>query len=616
MIDGVEACRSEESWISLRALLQASDFEQKDSAWQVVLTCRSLELDGFLSELAKRLPDLIEQVKLVPIEPLTRNEVLEVLTQIPPLTPLVHHTRVIEVFRNAKILEVVATRLAAASVQSAERWVGETSVIHWWWKEIVSEKTSLSERGRILMALATELAEQGKSELPSSGVTGQPSIINDLITENILAETDGSLRFAHDLYADWSRMKVILEKGPDALAYLPNYVRLPQWHHAIRLFGAYLLESPTRNTHRHGLFLIAPDGEASALLAQDLLLEGVLFTSSPLETLESIYDDLLSGDGERLSRLLVRFLHTATVPDPRFSSSLGSEPSLASTWITATYRIPYAPLWPPVLNFVERHIDKLIEIDPLNCARIAKLWMQRSEWLQISSQPAAFIGLHVGRAAAKLALSRTGRFDRPVYAAAFEALLAAARELPDEVSDLVLKLAGRRSWDLSEFSPSDVDPAFLGIWRTYNDSIIPPDEIVDDPPQSWTDGPRAATVSEFQSVFLEPSNSYLLIQQRPEVAAEALLALLIAWPKSTPRFPGSHIRNHGLQYVSHEFPARYWKTPFLPLLRRHPEYGINCLIKLVDFATKRTCDRLESDLGMRLGLEIESRMGKEALAWR
>jgi hypothetical protein len=605
LIDGIEACRTEESWTTLRTLLEASACARADSTWRVVFTCRSLELDGLLSELTKRVPNIIEQVKLVSVEPLTRDEVLEVLAQFPPLTPLVHQTRVIEVFRNAKILDVVVTRLAAASVKSAERWVGETSVIDWWWKEIVSQKTFLSDRGRVLMALATELAEQGKSELPSSGVLGETRIINDLIAENILAETDGSLRFAHDLYADWSRLRVVLEKGADALTCLPDYVTLPQWHHAIRLFGAYILESPVRIDNQHRLFDITTNQTANLLLAKDLLFEGVLLTSSPLDTLESIYHELLSNGGEPLTRLLLRFLHTATVPDPRFSNSQRSGPSLASMRITATYRVPYAPLWPPVLTFIERHLDRLIEIDPLNCARIAKLWMQRAESLQVSGQPAAFVGLHIGRAVTKHMLSRFRRINRSVCSAGFEALLAAARELPDGVSDLVLKLVGRRPWDLSEISPEDVDPSFLGIWRTHDDSLIPSDIVVDDPPQSWPNGPKAATVSEFQSVFLNPWNSYPLIQQRPEVAAEALLALLIAWPKSMPRFPESSIQHHGLQHVSQEFPARYWKTPFLVLLRRNRECGLDCLIKLVDFATERTCDRFQSDLGVRPGLEIE-----------
>jgi hypothetical protein len=274
--------------------------------------------------------------------------------------------------------------------------------------------------------------------------------------------------------------------------------------------------------------------------------------------------------------------------------------------LAAMYRLPYGPLWPPVLSFIERHIEEMAAIDPAACARIAKLWLQLAEIAQVSGQPAAFIALRVAQTVVKKELCSRGHFEQGTAKTAYEALLAAARELPEEVSALVLKLAGRRTWDLAELPLSGVDIRFLGKWENHRDWIIPADEIVDGPPQSWADGPTASTPDAFQEVLLDSSNVNALLEKRPEVLAQALLAVLIDWPKSWPRSPHGHAAEHyGFQYVDQDFPPRYWKTPFLPFLRRRSECGLKRLIKLINFATERTCELLHSEFGVLPTLEIE-----------
>jgi hypothetical protein len=53
---------------------------------------------------------------------------------------------VLDVLRNAEILEIVVNRLTTVSVRGAEHWVGETSVVEWWWKEVVLEGKSITQR--------------------------------------------------------------------------------------------------------------------------------------------------------------------------------------------------------------------------------------------------------------------------------------------------------------------------------------------------------------------------------------------------------------------------------------------------------------------------------------
>jgi hypothetical protein len=112
--------------------------------------------------------------------------------------------------------------------------------------------------------------------------------INQLIEDGILAGTEGQIRFAHDLYSDWSRARALLEMGPDASTFLPTCVEFPQWHHAIRIFGAHLLETPSQSYRWRNLIGSLDNPDSALVLTRDLLVEAPIFAGEPLDALDSI----------------------------------------------------------------------------------------------------------------------------------------------------------------------------------------------------------------------------------------------------------------------------------------------------------------------------------------
>ncbi len=159
------------------------------------------------------------------------------------------------------------------------------------------------------------------------------------------------------------------------------------------------------------------------MLTRDLLIEAAIFAGEPLEALQSIWLYLAGNNGDLLKRLLVRFQHTATIPDPRILNAASSEDPAVLSQLAAICRLPYGPLWPPVLSFIERHIEEVTVVDPLACARIAKLWLQFTELVQVSGHPAALIALRVAQTVAKAELSRRTHLERGTAKIAYEALL-------------------------------------------------------------------------------------------------------------------------------------------------------------------------------------------------
>jgi hypothetical protein len=288
VIDGVEACRSEKSWIAMTALLGGCRFDQTNDPWRVVFSCQTAQLETFLSQLAKKSPETLRHSAFVRVDRLAKNEVLEVIAEFSRLSPLTRRPRVLDVLRNAKILEIVVAQLTTTGVLGAEHWIGETSVVEWWWKEVILAGKSVSPRGHFLIEFAKQLAAKVRTELPSASFPNDMDTINQLIEDGILAGTEGQIRFAHDLYSDWSRARALLEMGPDASTFLPTCVEFPQWHHAIRIFGAHLLETPSQSYRWRNLIGSLDNPDSALVLTRDLLVEAPIFAGEPLDALDSI----------------------------------------------------------------------------------------------------------------------------------------------------------------------------------------------------------------------------------------------------------------------------------------------------------------------------------------
>jgi hypothetical protein len=616
LVDAVENCRSEQAIRNLVELLICCCAAESVSGWRVILACRENEFDRLLAELATRAPEAISVMKSCSVDALDANEVREVLEEIAGMSGLLQNKRLIEILRNAKILDVVATRLTLQGVGAAQQWAGESDVIQWWWNDIIKQHNQASARSTALSQLALLLADENTSELPVSRLsTIDDTVLSGLISERVLTENEGRIRFVHDLYADWSRQRQLLAEGLELGRVLSTRIENPIWQPAIRLLGTYLLEKGDEGRSWREVFALFDTTNPSALLARDLLLEAAAFTSKPGECLEMLWPDLTASDGKLLSRYLIRFLHACTIPDPSVEAQLRSANPALLIQGRAMFRMPYFPYWPPILTLLANHLSEAATLAPLSCAKIAKLWLSFASIVNISGEPAAGIALAVAKHIAVAEIDNRAHVDREVSEIVFEALLFAALERPDEVSDLLLKLVGRRRWEQSEL-PDQIRVEYLGEWPEYQGSLISYEDQVDQPPQAWPDGPSARSVETLQRLLLQPASLSELIRQRPAIAGECLLAVLIGWPKRRipNRYSGMATDHYGFQYIHNDFPPRLWKTPFLIFLRLSPKDGFDCLLKLVNFATDRASEVFFSD-DDRMGPVVTITLGGEETTW-
>ncbi len=200
---------------------------------------------------------------------------------------------------------------------------------------------------------------------------------------------------------------------------------------------------------------------------------------------------------------------------------------------------------------------------------------------------------------------------------AYEAALYAAQDLPDEVASLCLELAKRRDPAPRGSRPRGTDKTGTrGIQsvmagekpgvcstnrRAFRIPIIPLGPLR----EPWPDGPTNCVEEAFQQACLETQAFPYLIRAHPDVALEVLLAVCIEEPKHEDSFGSSLEENRGLGHWIRGYPPLYFRGPFLSFLREVPEKGLSFILRLVNFATKRSVGteprRLE-----RLGLEKQS----------
>lgn len=195
--------------------------------------------------------------------------------------------------------------------------------------------------------------------------------VDGLIRDRLCQEREERLSFCHDLYGDWARQRVLLGKANNLYEYLEPRISSPLWHRAARLYGLHLLEKHEDITNWHTAFIAL---ENASGLTQDLLLEAALFAADPLPLLERLWSDLVANNGLLLRRLLGRFLHVTTLPNPMIREILGT---YSETRAATIDRLPYWPYWLPMLRFLHKHLKDVIELAPKQVAEIADAWLWR-----------------------------------------------------------------------------------------------------------------------------------------------------------------------------------------------------------------------------------------------
>lgn len=581
-------------------LIEILEIDTGESRWNMLVTSQPLRWETVQLQLRQYgLP--LSQEWIRQIEPPDFDALKPVMRALPSLKRPMLEPKLRSLLRNLKILDWVATTVASDPGADID-WVGVSQIIDsiwsWWlvndryWRESVLKKIGIEESKSFSRAVSLDtLTVPEQATLP------------DLESVGIIRIQEGKVRFTHDLIGDWSRLQTLIALPPfRPPSELRERAENPRWHNGIRLYGIRSLERSSDSRTWFELIRQIDDASVLGRLAAALLLESVAFANNAYQLLERTWPHLSSDEGALLKKLLQRFRHSASFPDPRVAT-LTPDKEL-SIWLASSTRIPFWPHWEPMLRFLHAHAAEVKELALEPAAGLCHLWLSQMPAQTQQGNPfpwrreAAELALILARELQALQAEKT-LFNGEGHESVYEAFLYAAVDLPEQVSTLALELAKRRPL-AAEVQQRAEESARRRAKRRqeYKGPVLDDEEFgeigfppahpswLGNPYEPWPVGPKERVDETFRKVCLEKGALLGLMKERPEVAKEIILALCIEAPQleiyaSDPIMGMRHGTAHAMEE------AMFFSGPFLMFLSVNPKKAIETIIELADFATER-----------------------------
>lgn len=594
VIDSAERIEAGE-FVVIRKLLQAilpSDGKETEGAWRVVIVTQTQSW----GEGEKTIPGG-RKAHLVEVEALKSSAVKLALLQSATLGWLAAHDDTIAALTNLRTLAWVI-EAGTALGSNAGGLTSHTAIAHRLWKYWTKDRADVQ-------ALMMRLAQREASFERSFALTELEPADTATFTQRPeelplrLNERTNRIEFEHDLASDWARFQFLKQIWTD----MPQWAALvgnPLWTNALRMLGQFLLRQPAETVTAWDVAFGAAEA-AKNDLAGDILLDALCLDPDAERFLTERVDLLLGNEARHFTRLLLRFHHIATVPTgggTGLSAAVG-------LYIEARYRSIVFGRWPPVLRFFIAQRGRLVGLVSSALAKVIETWLTKTPRTLSSGNLMPF---RREMAEIALAMARTVQVEKghgvmyltrePLL---YTAPLAGAADLPTEVGNWALELAGRREVDAdvkrriaevqlqkakthakrlktdAEYKTRHEERKQMPVSLGSSRERLPP----------WLLGASDKVDMDFRTACIKENGIQSLMRAQPELAAEVLLALIIE-DQPEREYGSARIEiDLGLEYSQDAYPTAYWKSPFFHFFQLAPETALTSLIALVNFCTER-----------------------------
>ncbi|MCK0510919.1 hypothetical protein [Aromatoleum buckelii] len=619
VIDSAEHIEAGE-FVVIRQLLQAilpNEGEKTEGAWRILIVTQTPSWgEGAETILGGRKAHLVE------VEALKSDAVKRALLPSPTLGWLAAHDDTIAALTNLRTLAWVV-KAGAALGSNAGGLASHTAIADHLWKHWTKD---LADVKALMMRLAQREALFERSfaltDLEPADTATFTKRPNELPLR--LNERTNRIEFEHDLAADWARFQFLKQIWTDT----PQWAALasnPLWTNALRMLGQFLLREPAKTATAWDVAFEASEAARNEL-ASDILLDALCLDPDAERFLTERVDLLLDNGAKHFTRLLLRFHHIATVPS---GGGMGLSAAVG-LYMEAQYRSIILGRWPPVLRFLIAQRARLAGLVSSALAKVIETWLKKTPHTLSSGDLMPF---RLELAEMALAMARTVQVEKGhgvMYLARepflYTAPLAGAADLPAEVGNWALELAGRREIDAdvkrriaevqlqkarahAERLKTDAEykarheerkrmPCSIGSIRER----LPP----------WPLGASDKVDMGFRTACIKENGIRSLMRAKPELAAEVLLALIIEDQPEREYGSERFDMELGLAYPEDAYPTAFWKSPFFPFLQLAPEAALTSLIALVNFCTERWVAKVLKDrTGAAPGVTLQFADGSE-----
>lgn len=619
VIDSAERIEAGE-FVVIRQLLQAivpNDGEGTEGAWRVVIVTQTqswVERDETI--LGGRRAHLVE------VEALKGDAVKLALLPSPILGWLAAHDDTIAALSNLRTLAWVI-KAGPALGSNAGGLASHTAIADRLWKYWTKGLADVQ-------ALMMRLAQREASFERSFALTDMEPADTATFTHGPdelpmrLNERTNRIEFEHDLAADWARFQFLKQIWTDT----PQWAALasnPLWTNALRMLGQFLLRQPVETGTAWELAFGAAEA-AKNELAGDILLDALCLDPDAERFLTEHVDLLLHNGAKHFTRLLLRFHHIATVPT---GGGMGLSAAVG-LYMEAQYRSIVFGRWPPILRFLIAQRERLTGLVSSALAKVIETWLTKTPHTLSGGNPMPF---RLELAEMALAMARTVQVEKghgvtyltpePLL---YTAPMAGAVDLPTEIGNWALELAGRREVDTDvkrriaevQLKKANVHAERLKTDPKYRarheERMQLPCSIGSfrEPLPPWPLGASDRVDMDFRAACIKESGIQSLMRAQPELAAEVLLALIIDDQPEQEYGSAPFELDLGLEYAQDAYPTAFWKSPFFPFFQLAPETALTSLIALVNFCTERwVAEIMNGRSGEAPGLTLQFADGSE-----
>ena len=594
IIDSAEGIETSEC-VVIRQLLQAilpNENKRTEGAWRVLIVTQTQSwIDGKETMLVGRKAHLVE------VEALKNDVVKLALLPSPNLSWLAAHDDTIAALTNLRTLGWVI-KAGVALGSNPDGLASHTAIADHLWKYWTKDRVDVQ-------ALIMRLAQREASFERSFALTDLGAVDTATFSQRPeelplrLNERTNRIEFDHDLAADWARfqfLKQILTDTPQWTGLASN----PLWTNALRMLGQFLLRQQAKTGTAWDVSFAASEAVRNEL-AGDILLDALCLDPDAERFLTERVDLLLDNGAKHFTRLLLRFHHIATAPS---SGRMELSPALG-LYVEAQYRSIIFGRWPPVLRFLIAQRGRLAGLVSPALAKVIETWLTKTPHTLSSGDPMPF---RLELAEMALAIARTVQVEKSHGAMyltreplLYTAPLAGVADLPTEVGNWALELAGRREIDANvkrRIAEVQLQKSKAHAERLKSDAqykarheerkrISPSLGSFRERLPPWPLGAKVKVDMDFRKACIKENGIRSLMRAQPELAAEVLIALIIEDQPEREYGSARFEIDLGLEYPEDAYPTAFWKSPFFPFFQLSPGTALSSLIALVNFCTER-----------------------------
>lgn len=572
VIDGIEQAAGRQQIRNLAKLVLAA---QAVPTLRVVLICQREQYQRVLRFLDDNNVDAKNWKRII-VDSFSPIEALTAIKSRPSLKRLFLSPTLPSLYRRPIILDAFL-RIASDQDVGHLDAIGESHLIHWVWEHrIVAEHgTGVSN---LLLELGRRQGDESELETAQSLLPAFASSVDFAVNGSLLVRSQMKLRFAHDIYADWSRMLWLLDQGSSMPDVLELKSSRPKWYRAIRMVGIHFLEQDAST----GTWLKYV-GKGTAV--SDLFLDAVVFSANPDELLENLSEQLFDSDALLAKRLVRRAMVICSVP-----GLLAARKEAAGEELTSILRTqqrdpkPFHAAFGSLLKFLERHILTVVEHMPHDSARISQMWLEMTPTDWPFRAEASKIAIAVCESKIE-SDRRWSRSDDEECEDIFKAVFFAFEEDPQSVTPLLFDAAG-----LNPDHHQAKRARKRGLeWEKERSEIL--NEPVRDL-TPWPNGPAYPPHAAFRKACLDGDAMWPIFKDAPDLATRLILAVSIK-VRSEDVDEGYHVggigyNENGMERLFYSMTGKHYRQgPYLSFLAINAEAAVKLICELADFAATR-----------------------------